>query len=89
MTIDISDLDIKVLLRELWNNTITAGFFRYNGAPPPPYVEPERYDTGFDYHCGRPIKTDFSDLKNVETRDYNRDAGDNAFEKIVATLRYY
>jgi hypothetical protein len=88
MSIDISDLDRKVLLKALWDNTITASFFKYNSVPPLPYEEPTKYNEYFDYHCGRPIKTDLSgDLKSVYTGGYNRNAGDNKFEEIVEKLR--
>ena len=87
MPIDISDLDRKVLLKELWLNTITASFFRFNNVEPPSYKEPETYNEYFDYHCGRPIKTNLFNLKEVETCGYNRNAGLNKFEEIVAKLR--
>lgn len=87
MPIDISDLDRKQLLKELWLNTITASFFMYNNITPPPYEEPEKYDIVFDYHCGRPIKTDFTDMTSIETRGYNRNAGAKKFEYVVAMLR--
>lgn len=87
MSIDISDLNMKDLLKELWENTITASFFILNGLTPPQYQEPEKYNRYFDYHCGRPIKTDFTDLSDVDTGGYNRNAGNNAFEDIVLKLR--
>ena len=87
MTIDISDIDRKVLLKELWLNTITASFFWFNAVPPPPYEDPDRYDQYFDYHCGRPIKTDMSDMTQVGTQGYNRNAGEGKFEDIVTLLR--
>ena len=87
MFIDISDINTQELLRELWNNTITAAFYKASGVNPPPYKEPSNYSQFFDYHCGRPIKTNFTDLTKVNTDLYNRDAGDNKFEDIVAKLR--
>ena len=87
MSIDISDLNIKDLLKELWENTTTASFFVFYNVTPPPYQEPEKYNRYFDYHCGRPIKTDFTNLSDVYTGGYNRNAGDNAFEEIVLKLR--
>lgn len=86
-TVDISDLDIKVLLKELWNNTITAAFFRFSDIPAPPYSEPEKYNTYFDYHCGRPIKTNFEDMTKVWYKLYDRDAGEGKFMEIVNKLR--
>ena len=86
--IDISDLDIKILLKELWDNTIIASFFILNpDIPEPPYEEPNIYYKYFDYHCGRPIKTDLSNLHKVYYKGYDRDAGDGTFLKIVSKLR--
>jgi len=87
-TLDVSDLDIKVLLKELWTNTITAGFYKFNtDVKKPEYSEPEYYNRYFDYHCGRPIKTDFSNLNKVVTSLYDRDAGNGKFLEIVTKLR--
>lgn len=35
-------LEIKVLLKELWSNTITAVFFRFSDIPIPLYSKPEK-----------------------------------------------
>lgn len=86
-SIDISDLDIKILLRMLWETTIIASFFRYSNIAPPPYTEPDKYYRYFDYHCGRPIKIDFSNMKNVIYKGYDRDAGEGTFLKIVKVMR--
>lgn len=88
-SIDISDLDIRELLHVLWECTITASFFRLNNIEPPSYTEPDKYYKYFDYHCGRPIKTDFSDMKNVMYIGYDRDAGNGTFLKIVKVMREY
>ena len=61
--------------------------FKVNRVDPPPYKEPSNYNQCFDYYCGRPIKTDLTDLTRINTELYNRDAGDNKFEDIVAKLR--
>lgn len=88
MPIDISDLDIKILLKELWTNTITASFYNYNShIPPPKYSEPIKYNSYFDYHCGRPIKIDFGNLHHVDYAYYDRDAGEGKFMEIVSRLR--
>jgi hypothetical protein len=85
--IDISDLDIKLLLELLWESTITASFYKYNNIEPPKYEEPDKYYKYFDYHCGRPIKTDFTDMTKVSYIGYDRDAGDGTFLKIVSIIR--
>lgn len=87
-TIDVSDLDIKILFKELWKNTIVASFYKFNShIPIPEFSEPENYNTYFDYHCGRPFKTNFKDLKNVDYMLYDRDAGTGKFLEIVEKLR--
>ena len=85
--IDISDLDIRILLHMLWDCTITASFYKYNNIEPPSYTEPDKYYKYFDYHCGRPIKTDFTDMTKVLYKGYDRDAGDGTFLKIVYVMR--
>lgn len=87
-TIDVSDLDIKILLKELWISTITASFYKYNtSVSVPGYSEPEKYNTYFDYHCGKPIKTNFEDMSKIWYKPYDRDAGDGKFLEIVTRLR--
>ena len=87
MKFNVSDLVIKILFKELWLNTITASFFKHSGMPPPNYEEPKNYHEYFDYHCGRPMKLDLTDLSNVDPRVYDRDAGEGKFEAIVKRLR--
>ena len=87
MSINISDIDIKVLFKKLWESTITASFYKYSNTLSASFSEPEKYDAYFDYHCGKPMKLDLRDLSSVSTRLYNRDAGDGVFEKIVKELR--
>lgn len=93
-TVDISDLDLVVLIKALWNNMQPAAFFRFAPISPPPKPSSEEImetlkSTRYylDYLNGRCIKTDFSDLTKVNTRLYNRDAGDGAFERIISELR--
>lgn len=86
---DITDLDKVELLRQLWLNMNVASFFTISGREPPPFdkqlakLAVLRY---IDYFLGRCIKTDLS-LNVVNTRLYNRDAGDGKFEAIVAEMR--
>ena len=88
MAIDISYLDMKILLKELWLNTINASFLIFNQhIPLPEYLEPIKYNTYFDYHCGRPIKTDFRDLHDVKYMHYDRCTGTGKFMEIVSKLR--
>lgn len=87
-TIDISDLDIRILLRMLWASTITASFYKFNlDVVPPEYSEPDKYYRYFDYHCGRPIKTDFSDMTKIYYKGYDRHAGNGTFLEIVKLFR--
>lgn len=92
-TLDISDIDVIDVVLALWRNTKPALFFA-SGFPSPP--EPSRkeiveslskFNNYLGYLSGRCIKTDFSDLSAVETRLYDRDAGQGAFAKIVSSLR--
>lgn len=88
MTIDISDLDIKILFRELWKNAVVASFFQANPHSfQPEYTEPKNFKTGFWYHCGRPIKIDFTDLHNVYYYEYDCSNGIGKFMEIVTKLR--
>ena len=81
---DISYLDRTVLLKKLWENTITASYFKYSGVKSPEYRDFIGYEFNFDYYCGRPIKMNLTDLSNVNYRLYDRDAGEG---KIVKELR--
>lgn len=91
--INISDLDLYLLIQELWKHMTSASFFIQYGSPP--YDDPSNEDIAkalihdnYIYHLnGRCIKTNFSDLTKVNTRPYNRDGGDEAFENIVSKLR--
>ena len=93
-TIDVSDLNLHGLILALWKNMKPAAFFRFAPSALIP-SEPSREEIdqalkskyGIDYLGGRCIKTNFSDLTKVDTRLYNRDAGEGAFERIVAQLR--
>lgn len=97
-TIDVSDLDQYSLIKALWRNMKPASFFNSftamaAGLTPPSEPSNDEIDRTFhsgkyiDYLAGRCIKTDFGDTTQVNTRLYNRDAGEGAFEKIVASLR--
>ena len=77
--VDISDLAFNTLLKALWDNTITASFYRFSDITPPGYINPRIDLKYFDYHCGRPIKIDFSDPKKVSYCGYDRDAGKGKF----------
>lgn len=91
-TIDVSHLDLNTLIKALWKNMFSARYFSMSDIAPPP--EPSNDEINrtlgsrkyIDYLAGRCIKTDFSDLSKVNTRLYNRNAGDGAFERIVAEL---
>ena len=92
--IDVSDLNLHSLITALWTNMKPACFFKNAGLQAPISVTPEQIDKelksqrgNLDYLEGRAIKTNFNDLTKVETKWYNRDAEENAFEKIVASLR--
>jgi hypothetical protein len=87
--VDISGLDKVELLKLLWEAMKPAAFFAMSGRPPPPFDNENataavaKY---IDYYAGRCIKTDLSGDK-ASARSYNRDAGADAFQRIVAKMR--
>ena len=88
MCTDISDIDIKILYKELWNNAKTASFFHMNTSVEiPNYSNPKDYNTGFWYHCGRPLKIDFSNLKSVNYTEYDMTNGEGKFMEVLSRLR--
>jgi len=92
-TVDVSDLDLYTLILALWKNMKPAQFFTMTGMTPPSEPSSEeiiqslKWNNRIDYLNGRAIKTNLSDPTKVSTQLYNRDAGEGAFERIVAQLR--
>ena len=97
-TVDVSDLNIHELIKALWRNRQPAAFFNTfdamrGGAKPPPEPTNQEIDNalqnpyGIDYLNGRGIKVDFKNRHAVNSRLYNRDAGEGEFERIVASMR--
>jgi hypothetical protein len=89
MLINISGLDKVKLLHELWNRQIVASYFAINGATPPAFDEEAAIDAvkkPIDYFSGRLIKADLSQ-DNVNPGQYDRDAGEGRFARIVSDLR--
>lgn len=60
--VDITDVDKKELLKELWKNSLTASFFTIHNINPPKLSEDELNKAlkseYIDYLCGRVIKCD-------------------------------
>lgn len=92
--IDISDLDLYNVIKALWNSAYPNPIYRFSGTVPP--GEPDnneidntlrRFNGYIDYIAGRPLKVDFNNLKQIDPRLYNRDAGDGAFQKVISKLR--
>ena len=89
--INITGLDKAAILAALYNAAISigAGVFQYN--PSPMTVQEARLVlssgvTSFDYFHGRVLKVDLSrDI--IDPRDYNRDNGPDAAERVIARLR--
>jgi len=86
MSVDLTDIDIKILFKELWNNAKTASFYEISSAPKPMYCDPKKYNTGFWYHCGRPLKIDFSNLRDVRYGEYDICNGQGKFLEILSKL---
>ena len=87
--INIEGIDKVTLLKELWSKQIVASFFITNDLPPPPFDEvlaTKAVKKFIDYFCGRAIKSNLS-KDEVDTTNYNRDAGEGVFEDIVKKLR--
>lgn len=91
--VDVSDLDRNALILALWQHMKPASFFSFSGVRPPSQPSHAQIeealgsDMKLDYLAGRCIKTDFSNMKAVDTHWYDRDAGSGAFERVAASLR--
>lgn len=97
--IDVSDLNLHLLIRALWNGSKPATYFqtsdaKNNGVQAPCRIADQEIDDliksndgTIEYIGGRAIKTNFSDMTQVDTFCYDRQAGKGAFEKVVASLR--
>ncbi len=95
---DISDLDLCLLIKALLKYMNRLSFHKISGIELSS-DDDDAYNEDvldqcildalseskyIDYIAGYRIKTNFSDLN---TQSYNQNAGDNAFENIVAKLR--
>ena len=97
--IDVSDLNLHLLILALWNGSKPAAFFqssdaKNNGVQAPCRITSQEIDDliktndgTIEYIGGRAIKTNFSDMTQVDTFCYDSQAGKGAFEKVVASLR--
>jgi len=94
-TISIAGLDKTLLLQKMWNKMPPAAFFTMYGHSIPNFdlslnthrEEAEKAVLRYiDYFRGRCIKTDLS-RDEITTHSFNRDAGENALEEIVASMR--
>lgn len=90
-SINISMLDKADVLRVLYDNARTQS----TGVPPLRIMEPMTKETAsklllkrnyFDYVNGRVLKVNLSNIM-LDTFLYNRDNGQEAAEKAIATLR--
>lgn len=93
--VDISGLDRMVLLKALWSNAKPAAFFTMGlgfskGAPgwDEEEAKKEIFNGYVDYVCGRCIKCYlFCESTTVDPGLYDREYGDGAFSKVVASLK--
>ena len=87
--ISIKGLDKVELLKNLWENQVTAAFFTFSGKIPPKFEDElakKAVNDYIDYFCGRAIKTNLSgDM--VDPYLYDRDAGKGNFLQIVNSMR--
>lgn len=94
--VDISGIDKRLLLKELWSQSKNASFFGQYGLKCDinedkidSYINDniDSYINGYiDYFCGRLIKSDLSG-NMAESRFYDRDNGVGSFQSIVDRLR--
>lgn len=87
--INIKDLDKVELLKNLWENQVTAAFFTFSGKTAPKFEDElaeKAVNDYIDYFCGRAIKTNLSG-DFVEPHLYDRDAGKGKFLEIVNSMR--
>jgi hypothetical protein len=90
-TVNIKGLDKVALLKKMWENTQPASFFSLCPQAPVPTWDIEAAakvisDGGIDYFQGRAIKADLSG-DEVDSRRYNRQAGEDVLERIVKSMR--
>jgi hypothetical protein len=91
--VDITGLDKKAVLKELWKNSKPAAFFAMNGFPAPANCDDTEVNRIFstgdcyaDYLCGRVIKTSFK-TNTLNPWGYDRDNGAGAMQKVVDAMR--
>jgi hypothetical protein len=90
MCTDVSDINIEILFKELWNNAKIADFFYMNPEferQIPSYSAPKKYNTGFWYHDGRSLKIDLTNLECVNYTEYDICNGEGKFMEVVSSLR--
>jgi len=90
MCTDVSDINIEILFKELWKNAKIASFYYMNSEferQLPSYSIPKKYNTGFWYHEGRPLKIDLSNLRSVNYTEYDIANGKGKFMEVVSILR--
>lgn len=92
--VDVTGLNKKQLLKELWKNSKPAAFFSMNRFPAPTDCSDNEIEKVLsseecyaDYLCGRLIKTSFKTDK-LNPRGYDRDNGAGAMQKVVDSMRY-
>lgn len=91
MTIDISKMDKAEVLAALYNNSKQQGMGLLNsmGREPLPVEQARELlqkTTEFDYLAGRVMKVDLGG-GTLDTWGYDRDNGDGAAERALATLQ--
>jgi hypothetical protein len=88
--VDISGLDKKDVLKQLWLGSEPAIVFLSRGIEPPEY-DPKEADKviekGYvDYLCGRAIKTELRTDK-LENYKYDKYNGEGSMQKAIDLLR--
>lgn len=85
--IDVSDLDVHVLINALWKRSTQHRPPRSSEISHEQIAKHLANTKYINYIAGRGIKVSFRDLTKVNTFMYNRDMGPGTFEAVVAELR--
>jgi hypothetical protein len=78
--------DMHEVLIALWLGTKTLGLGALHSHVQPTIADAEtalKQSLRVDYFFGRPIKADFSNFPSLDCRNYDRDAGKGAMQKVA------
>tara|TARA_B100001093_G_scaffold503105_1_gene557012 strand:+ start:2864 stop:3292 length:429 start_codon:yes stop_codon:yes gene_type:complete len=85
--VNIDGIDKDMLLGLLWanaNNNYNNNNLQFNILLAKKQIDKNGYA---DYICGRPIKSQIYNTKEIESFYYNRDNGENKMEEIIEYIK--